>query len=163
MPAGSVKLRAVEIDLASDVGKAFVADCCRHTEGLLSDSEIKDKWALSGEYWAALGGNVPLLAAIRAERDRRIQTSEAVKEAAHQHLAKAPHVLGSILADEHISPRHRIEAARELRQTVGNEPERAAPTEKFVIRINLGADYKFQREVDIPSANLGLADDEETS
>ena len=43
---GSVRLRGVSVSLDTDVGQAFVVDCCRHTEGLLSDSEIKSKWAL---------------------------------------------------------------------------------------------------------------------
>jgi len=43
---GSVLLRGVSVLLDTDVGQAFVIDCCRHTEGLLSDSDIKSKWAL---------------------------------------------------------------------------------------------------------------------
>jgi hypothetical protein len=163
MPAGSVTLRGVAMDLASDVGVAFVADCCRHTEALLSDNDVKEKWNLSDKDWVALTTNGPLLAAVRNERFRRIQTGEAVREAAQRHLAKAPSVLGSILANEEISPRHRIEAARELRQTVGGEPENATPNEKFIIRINLGADYELHREFEILSANPTPAEDGETS
>ena len=78
-PARSVVLRGVTVDLNSDVGEAFVTDCARNIEGLLSDDEIKDKWALSDESWAGLANNAPLLAAVRAERDRRINSGEAGK------------------------------------------------------------------------------------
>jgi len=158
-----VVLRSTTVSINSEIGREFIGDCCRHTEALLSDNDIKEKWALSDKDWVALASNPPLLAAVRNERFRRIQTGEAVREAAQQHLAKAPSVLGSILANEEISPRHRIEAARELRQTVGDEPENAAPNEKFIIRINFGTDYELHREFEIPSANLTPAEDGETS
>ena len=38
------------------LAKRSLLTAARHTEGLLSDSEIKSKWALSGEDWAGLGG-----------------------------------------------------------------------------------------------------------
>ena len=43
---GSARLRGVSVPLDTDVGHAFITDCCRYTEGLLSDSEIKGRWAL---------------------------------------------------------------------------------------------------------------------
>ena len=68
--------------------------------------------------------------AVRAERERRILSGEAPKEAAQRHFTKAPAVLNDILTDEQVSPRHRIEAARELRQVAGSGPERARRPEK---------------------------------
>ena len=41
---GSVVLRGVSVSLDTEIGRAFIADCVRHIEGLLSDSEIKTKW-----------------------------------------------------------------------------------------------------------------------
>jgi len=147
---GSVLLRGVSVLLDTDVGQAFVADCCRHTEGLLSDSDIKSKWALGDEDWMRLATNKPLLEAVRAERDRRVHNGEAAREAAQLHFAKAPTVLGDILTDEQISPRHRIEAARELRQVAGDRPDAASGVDdKIIIKINLGGDEKliFEREI----------------
>ncbi len=120
--AGGVVLGGVAVALDANVGQAFIADCSRHTEGLLCDDEIKAKWQLSAEYWRGLANNTPLLQAVRAERDRRIANGDAAREAAQRHRAKAPDVLGGILTDEQVSPRHRIEAAKELRQTAGNKP-----------------------------------------
>lgn len=108
---GSVLLRGVSVLLDTDVGQAFIADCCRHTEGLVSDSEVKDKWALSDEAWSGLAANMPLLGAVRAERKRRVFNGAAAREAAQFQFAKVPNVLGGILTDEQILPRHRVEAA----------------------------------------------------
>ncbi|MFZ1950400.1 MAG: hypothetical protein WCF66_25175 [Pseudolabrys sp.] len=147
---GSVRLRDVSVSLDTDVGQAFVVDCCRHTEGLLSDSEIKSKWALSGEDWAGLGANTPLLGAVRAERERRVLSGAAAREAALRYFAQAPTVLSDILTDEQVSPRHRIEAARELRQVAGDRPDGASGAdEKIVIKINLGGGEKlvFEKEI----------------
>jgi len=101
---------------------------------------------------------------VRAERDRRITSGEGAREAAQRHLAKAPDVLGGILTDEQVSPRHRIEAAKELRQVAGNDPDMASmPTERFIIHIDLGADEKLVYEAKIASRRPLLADDGEQS
>jgi hypothetical protein len=147
---GSVVLRRVTVALDTDVGQAFMTDCARNTEGLMSDRDIKTKWVLSDEDWAGLASNTPLLDAVRAERDRRILNGDAAREAAQRYFAEAPTVLGDILTDELASPRHRIEAAKELRQVASDGPNTASGTgEKFVITINLGADEKlvFEKEI----------------
>jgi hypothetical protein len=85
-----------------------------------------------------------LLRAVRAHREHRIFTGEAPREAAQRHFTKAPAILNDILTDDQVSPRHRIEAARELRQVAGSGPERApTPGEKFLIVIDLGGDEKL--------------------
>ena len=147
---GSVRLRDISVSLDTDVGQAFVVDCCRHTEGLLSDSDIKSKWTLGDEDWMNLADNAALLQAVRAERERRVISGAAAREAAQRYFAKAPTVLSDILTDEQVSPRHRIEAARELRQVAGERSDAASgANEKIVIKINLGGDEKliFEREI----------------
>jgi hypothetical protein len=137
---GSVILRGVRMALNTDVGQTFVADCARHTEGLVSDHDIRAKWKLTQEDWAGLATNTLLLDAVKTERERRIFNGVAAREGAQRHFSKAPSVLSDILTDEQVPPRHRIEAARELRQAAGNGPDPASvPGEKFVITINLGA------------------------
>lgn len=160
---GSAVLRGVTVALDTDVGQAFVADCARHTEGLVSDSDIKNKWTLTDEDWKRLADNTFLLQAVRAERERRIIIGDAAREAAQRHFAKAPTVLGDILIDEQVSPRHRIEAARELRQVAGNGPDTGPrPEGKFVITINLG-DEKLVFEKDIAPCKSVPTDDGELS
>jgi hypothetical protein len=162
--SNTVVLRAVRVALNSETGELFIADCARNTEGSLSELEIRTKYGLSDEDWMGLAGNAYLLSAIRAERDRRIANGDAVREAAQRHLAKAPDVLGGILTDEQVSPRHRIEAAKALRQVAGNDADTAhVPTEKFTIHIDLGADEKLVYQAEIASRPPLLADDGEQS
>ncbi len=144
--AGSVVLRGVTVPLDSDVAEMFVADCVRNLEGLLSDLEIKVKYELTTAEWERLADSKHLLRKLRAERDRRILSGEAAREAAQRHFVKAPHVLHRILVDDQMPPRHRIEAARELRQAAGNGPNTPEPGQKFKIIMNLGADETFVRE-----------------
>ncbi len=78
--AGSVRLRGVTVPLDSDVGQTFVADCCRHTEGLLCDSDLKTKWKLTEEDWVGLAANTLLLDTVKTERERRVFNGVAARE-----------------------------------------------------------------------------------
>ncbi len=145
--AGSVVLRGVTVALDTDVGQAFVTDCARHTEGLLTDSDIKAKWSLTEQDWVGLATNTSLLDAVRTERERRVYNGVAAREGALWHFAKAPATLGNILTDEGVQMRHRIEAARELRQVASNAKDAGSgPREKFVIRIDLGGGHEIVEE-----------------
>jgi hypothetical protein len=138
-----VVLHGLPIELTSAAGHQFVVDCVRAAEGLITDSDIKDKYELSPNSWEAITANKALIRAIQAERERRVRNGTAAQELACKHFAKAPDVLGDILNDRSASPRHRIESARELRVTAtGPSAESTADAgEKFVITINLGADH----------------------
>jgi hypothetical protein len=153
---GSVILRGVTVSLDSEVGRAFILDCARNVERQMSESEIKSKYELIDTDWKRLADNAPLLRAIRAEHERRVLNGEAAREAAQRHLTKAPAVLNGILLNAQISPRHRIEAARELRQAAASGPDISAePREKVVIHIDLsadGTDCKFVKEVTVSKA-----------
>ena len=140
----TVVLRGISIPLASDVGGAFIADCSRNRERLVSDNQICEKYGLSLNAWAEIAQNKAVRHAVNAEHERRIRNGDAAKEAAAKLFAEAPEVLGSILHNEHASPRHRIEAARELRATANTGAERTDNTsDRVVITINLGADEKL--------------------
>jgi hypothetical protein len=161
-PIGSVTVRDLRAALDTGASEAFTIDCARHTEGLLSDEEIKKKWALDEKEWSNLATNEPLLNAVQAERNRRVLSGEAAREAAQRHYAKAPNVLGDILANKQIAPRHRIEAAKELRQAAFSDTANASgPVERFVINIDLGGDEKlvFEKEIAIARRTPSLPDD----
>lgn len=149
--SGFVRLRGVDVRLDSEPARTFITDCARNIEGLRSDREIKEAWGLDVVDWARLAEHTALLNEIKAERERRIRNGEAAREAAQRHFAKAPSILNEILQNEAISPRHRIEAAKELRQVAGTARESAATTEKFVITIDLGQDYRLVKEFDQPA------------
>jgi hypothetical protein len=140
----TVVLRGISIPLASDVGGAFNADCSRNRERLVSDNQICEKYGLSLNAWAEIAQNKAVRHAVNAEHERRIRNGDAAKEAAAKLFAEAPTVLGNIMNDPHSSPRHKIEAARELRATANTGAERTDNTsDRVVITINLGADEKL--------------------
>jgi len=145
-----VILRGISIPLASDIGGAFITDCSRNRERLVSDNQICEKYGLSLNAWAEIAQNKAVRLAVNAEHERRIFNGDAAKEAAAKLFAEAPEVLGNILHDKHASPRHRIEAARELRATANTGAEKTGDTaDRVVITINLGADQKlvFDKQV----------------
>lgn len=159
----TVDLGDVTVVLDSELGRAFIADCARNTEGLISDLEMQAKYNLSNQEWERLADNNHLLHAVRAERDRRILSGDCAREAAQHHFARAPDVLNRLLTDEQVAPRHRIEAARELRQAAVNGPDVVpGPKEKFRIIINLGADTEVYEKVIDPRGSI-LSDDGEPS
>jgi len=142
-----VQLRS-PIDITTDLGRAFVTDCTRAGEGLVSDDEIREKYDLSPADWAAVTKDRGLGRAIRDERDRRVRNGTAARESAARHFAKAPTILAGIMENEASSPRHVIEAAKEIRQVAaGNSDDGPSQGgERFVITINLGSDterYEF--------------------
>jgi len=140
----TIVLRGISIPLASDVGGAFIADCSRNRERLVSDSQICEKYGLTFNAWAEIAQNKAVRLAVNAEHERRIRNGDAAKEAAAKLFAEAPEVLGKILHSEQASPRHRIEAARELRATANTGAERTGDAgDRVVITINLGADQKL--------------------
>jgi hypothetical protein len=145
---GSVTVGGEIIPLDSERGLGLVVDCARYTEGALPEAEVRTKWGLNDHEWSAFASNPALLSAVRTEHERRIFSGECVREAAQRHFAKAPDVLNRLLTDEQVAPRHRIEAARELRQAAASGPDIASgPTEKFAITINLGTDETLIKEV----------------
>ena len=140
MDSGSVVLRGIKIGLDTDIGAGFVTDCTRHVEELVSAEQLKTKYQLTEEAWRQLADNEPLQRAVERQKEFRIRRGEAAKEKAQHLFVTAPSVLSNILNDSTASPRHRIEAARELRQTAAIGSEAATPTaERFIIRIDLTA------------------------
>jgi hypothetical protein len=141
----TVVLRGTPVALKSDVGCAFVSDCCRNWEKLFSNSQICEKYGLSIEDWQSMGANRALVRAVREEHQRRIKNGSAAQELAAKEFATAPATLGAILRDPDSNPRHKIEAHRELRATAsGSGPESTSnDSSNFTITINLGADEKL--------------------
>jgi hypothetical protein len=148
---GSVVLGGVAVSLGSDVATDFTTDTARHLEGLLPEKDLRTKYELSDDEWSRLAGNEQLLRAVRAELDRRITNGEAAREAAQRHFAKAPSILNDIMQNDTISPRHRIEAAKELRQAAGGDRENMGAGEKFIIMIDLGEDHRLIKEFNQPA------------
>src|SRR5262249_37991315 len=121
----------------------FVNDLCRYAEGLLTEQQVKKKYRFDDATWESLGSDEQLVEAIEAEKVRRTRNGATARERAQQHFATAPNVLGNILNDDGVSPRHKIESARELRAIAATGPEAAQAADRFVIHIDLGEDRKL--------------------
>jgi len=143
-PNATVVLRGISIPLSSDVGGAFLSDCARNRERIFSDEQICEKYGIEPNSWAEIIQNKAVRLAVNAEHERRIRNGDAARESAAKLFAEAPTVLGKILNDERSSPRHRIEAAKELRATANTGAEKTGDAaDRVVITINLGGDQKL--------------------
>jgi hypothetical protein len=139
--SGTVVLRGIEVGIDSHVGAPFVVDICRHIEDLMTAEALQRKYGLSDEAaWDGLASNEPLQRAIAATKTRRIHDGSAAREHAQHLFLATPAMLGGIINDTSMSPRHRIDAARELRAcaAVGPEAEATAGEERIRININFG-------------------------
>jgi hypothetical protein len=143
-PRAAVTLRGISIPLTSDVGGAFITDCSRNRERIMSDAQICEKYGISFDALTEIGQNPAVRLAVNAEHERRVRNGDAAKEAAAKLFADAPEVLGRIMNDTHSSPKHKIEAIKELRATANTGPEKSdADVDRVVITINLGGDEKL--------------------
>jgi hypothetical protein len=158
----TVLLRGVNTPLDSETGREFITDCARFTEGLLSEGEVLSKWGLGGADWETLSKNSALLDAVQRERANRVSNGRAATDAARKYFSEAPHILARILRDDASQPRHRIEAARELRATATLEDKLHGQSgENFTVVINLGNEkhtYELESirgdETDIAAAEI---------
>jgi len=142
-PTATVTLRGISIPLASDVGGAFLSDCARNRERIMSDDAIREKYGIEADAWADIIKNPAVRLAVNAEAERRVRTGDAARDSAAKLFASAPEILGKIMNDPKASPRHVIEAAKEIRATarVGDEKSRD-DFDRVVVTINLGGDVK---------------------
>jgi hypothetical protein len=136
-----INLRNTPVPVGGDVWHAFVVDCTRAGEGLISDRELAEKYELSPADWQSIIKDVGLAHAIRAERERRVHNGGAAKESAAKHFVKMPTILAGIAENASSNPRHIIEAAKEIRQVAAGGDNAGRPTEsdRFIIRIDLTA------------------------
>jgi hypothetical protein len=122
----------------------FLADMARFAEAILSEADVRKKHYLSDEDWERLGSDERLIRAIEDEKIRRVRNGSHAREKAQQVFVTAPGVLDRILHDDGVSPRHKIESARELRAIAAVGPEAQPTGDRFSIVINLGEDHKIK-------------------
>lgn len=145
-----ITLHGVATSLSSEEGRAFVQDCTRAGENLISDADVKAKYEISDATFAAIAANKAVQRAVRAEAEKRTRLGISARESAARIHARAPAIIGSILDDKGAHPRFRLEAARDLKSTALGDSSTEMPAnaaEKFVITINLGADHIERYEV----------------
>jgi len=141
----TVTLRGVSVPLNSDVGCAFTTDLARNKERLFSDAQVIEKYDIAPDDWTKITQSKAIRLAVNAEHERRMLNGTAAQESAAKIFTEAPEVLGSILRDNRASPKHRIDASRELRATARAGDEKSnAEIDRVHIVINLGADQKLE-------------------
>jgi hypothetical protein len=121
----------------------LITDCCRYSEGLMDEAAVRKKWRLSEDVYTRLGENEAFIEAVEAERICRTRSGATARERAQVLFTTAPATLGTILNNESMSARHRIEASKELRQIAVGGSEAQPTEERFSIVINLGEDHKL--------------------
>ena len=146
----AVELRDHLMPLDSERGLELITDLARYAEGLLDEAAVKKIYRFSDEDWDRMGSNDELVEKIQAEKTRRIRNGSSARERAQTLFAEAPAVLGTILHGDDVSPRHKIESARELRAIAANGPEVTAPETRFIISIDLGGGevLKFNKSIE---------------
>src|SRR5262249_3213545 len=132
------------ISLKSDIGAAFILDCCRNREKVLEDSRLREKYGIDSDAdWDDIVKNKALRLMVSAECERRMLSTEAARDAAAKIFTQAPEAMGSILRDNRASPRARVAASQELRATARVGDEKSGPDpDRVRIVINLGGDTK---------------------
>src|SRR5262245_9617103 len=143
----TVTLRGVSVPLTSDVGGALVTDLARNKEQLFSDAQVIEKYDITPDDWTAITQSKAIRLLVNAEHERRTLRGIAAQEAAAKIFMDSPTVMGEILNDKSASPRHRIEASKELRATAHPGDEKPGDTsDRYVITINLGKDESGKDE-----------------
>ena len=133
----------------------FVSDLARYADGLTSEAAIKKKYNFDDSTWEKLGDNDALVAAIEAEKIRRIRNGDTKRERAQRLVAQTPDVLGDIMLDTSASPKHRIDSAKALDAFAVNGPEAALASDRFQITINLGSDVlHFDKSIAIDANDV---------
>jgi hypothetical protein len=150
----TIILNGIVVELGSDLARAFISDATRAAENLLTDRELMDRYELSASDLQSIAASKQIGHAIRDERTHRLRTGIAVREAAQQEFIRSPKIMGEILVNEQNSPKHRIEASRELRATaIPENQDSPAQSARFVIQINLGADVEIYNKSIAVNAN----------
>ena len=124
----------------------LITDCCRYSEGILTEKQVRQKYHLVDEAtWERLGSEDALVEAIELEKIRRVRSGAAKREKAQALVVQACDVLGEIMRDAGASPKHRIDASKALDAFADPGPTHAPDSsERFSIIINLGADHKIK-------------------
>src|SRR5262249_27760462 len=121
----------------------FVSDCCRYSEGVLSEAAVRKKWHFDAATWELLGSNDELILAIEETKIHRVRSGAAKRERAQQHIVRGVDVLSKIMDDPKTNARSRVDSIKALDALADSGPRHAAAEQdRIIIRIDLGADTR---------------------
>jgi hypothetical protein len=139
--ATKVPPRAEVADLKDN--REFVSDCCRYSEGVLSEAAVRKKWHFDAATWELLGSDDALVRAIEETKIHRIRSGAAKRERAQQHIVRGVDVLSKIMDDPMANARSRVDSIKALDALADPGPQHAAvEQDRIIIRIDLGADTR---------------------
>jgi hypothetical protein len=117
----------------------LIQDLARYCEGIVTERNVRKKHRLAESDWERLGSDEAFIETIKRCREARVRSGAVAREHAQKIFTTTPEVLNDILhGGDGISPRHRIEAAREIRAVAATGPDAAqSSSEIFQITINL--------------------------
>jgi hypothetical protein len=117
----------------------FVSDCCRYSEGVLSEAAVRKKWHFDAATWELLGSDDELVRAIEETKIHRVRSGTAKRERAQQHIVRGVDVLSKIMDD----PQANVDSIKALDALADPGPQHAtAEQDRIIIRIDLGADTR---------------------
>jgi len=121
----------------------FVSDCCRWSEGTLSESAVRKKWHFDAATWELLGSDDELIQAIEETKVYRVRSGAVKRERAQQHIIRGVDVLSKIMDDPTANARSRVDSIKALDALADPGPQHAAAEQnRILIRIDLGADTR---------------------
>src|SRR5262249_32312240 len=139
--ATKIPPRAEAADLKNN--HEFVSDMCRHSEGILDEAAVRNKWRFDAATWELLGSDDELIRAIQEAKTRRIRSGTAKRERAQQHVLRGVDVLSKIMDDPQANTRGRIDSIRALNVLADPGPQHAAAEQdRIVIRIDISGDTR---------------------
>ena len=95
----TVVLRGVAVEVDSDVGQTFTADCVRFVEGIVTEEQLRKKYSIDDDGWRLLASHDALQQAVGTVKERRIRSGQAAQEKAAHLFVSCPDVLGGIVND----------------------------------------------------------------
>src|SRR5215475_11357059 len=104
----------------------FVSDCCRYSEGVLSEAAVRKKWHFDAATWELLSSDDELVRAIEETKIRRVRSGAAKRELAQQHIVRGVDVLSKIMDDPNTNARSRVDSIKALDALADPGPQHAA-------------------------------------
>src|SRR4051812_25078958 len=79
---GCVAISGEAIPLDTHRGMAFIADCARYIEGVLTEDDVQSHWRLSAAEWAGIETNHELQEAVQRALRQRVDNGAAAQDLA---------------------------------------------------------------------------------
>src|SRR5262249_12125579 len=102
-----VPVRSDATSLIND--SEFIQDLARFAEGLITEKAVRKKWHFDEATWSQLAEDEALVEKIEATKTARVRGGISARERAQELFATAPTTLGTILNNENMPARSRIE------------------------------------------------------